>query len=132
MATKKWNDAHKEHRYAYNRSWYHRNKDRVKSLAKIWKKNNPDKVAQVNKNSRLKQRYNISLEIFNQMLTSQDNKCAICGKNFKNKKDTCIDHDHNTGRIRQLLCCSCNLGIGNFQDSIVLVEKARDYLVKWS
>ena len=64
------------------------------------------------------------------MLAAQHGKCAICGGN-RSIKDTFrlgIDHDHATGRIRGLLCGNCNIGLGHFDDSPGLLEKAADYL----
>ncbi len=41
-----------------------------------------------------------------------------------------VDHNHNTGKVRGLLCNNCNAGIGLFQDSIKILEKALLYLKK--
>lgn len=51
-------------------------------------------------------------------------KCYICGALDR----LCVDHDHTNNNIRGLLCASCNLGLGNFKDSINLLLKASDYL----
>jgi hypothetical protein len=73
---------------------------------------------------RLKKR--ISLE--------QNGKCAICSIHKSNTKyDTlCVDHCHQTGKVRQLLCTRCNSGIGHLQDSVTLLRRAVDYLSKHS
>ena len=36
------------------------------------------------------------------------NECDVCHKVFKSTKDRCLDHDHNNGQFRQILCNSCN------------------------
>ena len=54
--------------------------------------------------------------------------CAICGMVSGDGKKLAIDHDHKTGRVRGLLCTSCNNGIGRFKDSAELLMKAAEYL----
>ncbi len=68
-------------------------------------------------------------EIYRNMLNKQKRKCAICGKHQrKQRANFAVDHNHITGQIRGLLCSSCNLGIGNLQDSPILLKKAVRYL----
>lgn len=66
---------------------------------------------------------NIDYTLFTQ---KKDNVCSICGKSTV--KSLAIDHDHNTGKIRGLLCFSCNVGLGHFKDDITLLEKAIEYI----
>lgn len=47
---------------------------------------------------------------------------------MKPPKKLCVDHNHNTGNVRSLLCMSCNTGIGKFKDNIELIEAALNYL----
>jgi len=56
-------------------------------------------------------KYGINQEIYTRMKIEQDNKCAICGNKFKEKRDCSVDHDHKTGKVRALLCSKCNKGI---------------------
>lgn len=84
------------------------------------------------KNGQLKQ-YGITVEEFKLMETAQNGMCAICGKmnnisRHGSRKDLCVDHDHETGRIRGLLCAHCNVALGNFRDSIENLENAIRYL----
>ena len=78
---------------------------------------------------KLKYLYGATYEEYLQLLVKQDYRCAICG-NERSKDDTnlCVDHCHKTGKIRGLLCKSCNLGISNLKDSISNLEKAITYL----
>ena len=55
--------------------------------------------------------------------------CGICGDPPKEKR-LCIDHDHNTGIVRGLLCHTCNTGLGMFRDSPDLMLKAIAYLAR--
>jgi DNA-directed RNA polymerase subunit RPC12/RpoP len=61
--------------------------------------------------------------------TKQDNKCAICGKTEGAKKLQ-PDHNHKTGKPRELLCRNCNCGLGLFRDDLGLLKKAERYLQK--
>lgn len=74
-------------------------------------------------------KYGLSSEEYVLMVYSQRNKCAICHKVQKGKA-LAIDHNHSTGKVRGLLCQSCNIGLGHFKDSIDLLINARDYLNK--
>ena len=51
-------------------------------------------------------------------------KCAICSSN----KKLVVDHDHQTGRIRGVICDDCNLALGRFKDSIAVLWAAIQYL----
>jgi len=54
--------------------------------------------------------------------------CCICFDPFKSKRNTFIDHDHNTGKIRGLLCPSCNTALGLFKDNVSILKSAIIYL----
>lgn len=55
-------------------------------------------------------------------------RCEICGSEQGPKRKLAIDHDHETGHVRGLLCRQCNLGLGAFQDRILLLLSAVEYL----
>lgn len=61
---------------------------------------------------------------------NHDGLCDICGEeqNIERLNRLCVDHDHETGRIRGLLCINCNSGLGRFKDSPDLLRNAADYL----
>ena len=57
--------------------------------------------------------------------------CAICEKPGDGKwKKLCVDHDHKTGKVRQLLCRNCNMILGQVDDNINHLEKLTEYLQK--
>lgn len=78
---------------------------------------------------RLKKNYNITLDEYNELFNSQNGMCAICS-DFSNTKMLAVDHNHNTGRVRGLLCQSCNVAIGLLKDSRLVITKALEYLSK--
>lgn len=81
------------------------------------------------KNSILKRKYGISTATYTEILKSQNHCCAICGKNEGEfKKSLEVDHNHDTGAIRGLLCMNCNLLIGKAHDSQAYLYKVIAYL----
>lgn len=77
----------------------------------------------------LKTKFNMSVNDYENMMLKQNSNCAICGINQSEiSKKLCIDHCHQTGKIRGLLCNNCNSGIGMFNDSITLLASAKEYL----
>lgn len=82
--------------------------------------------------SYFKYKYGISLEEYEQKVEEQNHQCAICGTPIKTHSNhTHLDHDHETGALRGMLCTNCNRGLGHFQDSEENLRKAIDYLLKW-
>ena len=79
------------------------------------------------KNMLLKKDFNITLDDYKKMLSEQKNLCKICNKIDKVRNLT-VDHCHKTNKIRGLLCSKCNTSLGNFNDSIELLESAITYL----
>jgi hypothetical protein len=101
---RKWYDDNLTHYKEYNQSYYEANKVRQKI-----------------------RKYGLKPTEYEHLLSQQNNKCAICGEP-PNGKALAIDHDHATGKVRGLLCHSCNNGLGRFKDSIELLHKAASYL----
>jgi len=84
-----------------------------------------------NRNELLKARFGIDLSEYNQMFIAQNGCCAICEKpQSAEKRNFSVDHDHKTGIIRGLLCENCNRALGQFKDSTIILDKAKEYLTK--
>ncbi len=71
------------------------------------------------KKSRLKERFGMSLEAYNLLKCLQRNRCSICG----NVRKLFVDHDHETGKVRGLLCGGCNGAIGNLNGRLRSAEE---------
>lgn len=78
---------------------------------------------------KLRAKYGITIEQYEQMKAAQNYACAICGEQER-KKDLAVDHNHVTGKIRGLLCQMCNLALGYMRDDPVRVRKVAAYLEK--
>ena len=104
----------------YKAKWYRANRSRSRNTQLIYK-------------------FGITLKEYNRMVQSQGGVCAICGgvndtrrrgtHNGKNiATSLAVDHNHKTGKVRGLLCSTCNTSIGSFKDDPVLLKKAIHYL----
>jgi hypothetical protein len=77
----------------------------------------------------LRKNYNLSLSDWNKMFEKQNGCCAICHLHqSKLPSRLCVDHCHTTGKVRGLLCTSCNMGLGHFRDDETILESAINYL----
>ncbi|WP_073837444.1 endonuclease VII domain-containing protein [Micromonospora sp. CB01531] len=86
---------------------------------------NSERVIARTINTGRQRKYGISTEQFEEMLVGQSGLCSICREAMK---PPCIDHDHDTGKARQLLCSNCNAGLGQFRDNPKLLDRAASYL----
>jgi hypothetical protein len=76
----------------------------------------------------LRKRYGITPEDWDRMYDAQLGRCPICLITLAEVKKVCVDHDHETGAVRGILCFQCNLGIGSLKDNIDALERAAEYL----
>lgn len=106
---------------ARDRARYHADPDRRRESNRRWHERNPHK-AQANS-------HGLSAEQFTAMLQAQHHICALCDASFANRRPY-IDHDHQTGEVRGLLCMNCNTALGHFRDDPYLMRRAADY-VQW-
>lgn len=104
-----WKARNPEYNTMYHRNYIHPDPEREK-LQK--------------RNSELKKKYNIGIDTYKNMKLKQNNKCLICNK----KSKLVVDHCHKTGKVRGLLCDTCNRGIGFLQENIDNFNNAIKYL----
>jgi hypothetical protein len=78
--------------------------------------------------SMLKRNYSLTLEEFDDIVAAQGGGCAICGRQNFAGRYLAVDHNHDTGKVRGVLCDGCNRAIGQFQDDPDLLEKAAIYI----
>lgn len=76
----------------------------------------------------LRSKYGLSTEDYEALLVAQDGKCAICRDECETGRRLCVDHDHETGRVRGLLCVRCNALIGYARDDVRTLAAAAIYL----
>lgn len=115
----KWRERNPGHRAAYHAA----NRDVISA-----KKREQRKDRTYARTRNLRERHKITLEEYEAMFAAQGGKCAI---NLKEKiKVLQVDHDHDTGKIRGLLCGSCNRAIGLFGDDSERAVRAALYLLR--
>jgi hypothetical protein len=120
----------KSHYALYGKKYYEANKDKIKERSKRnYAKTRELKLVK-HRHHVLKSRYGITMEEYYQMLETQNNKCAVCDN--KATKTLDVDHDHETGRVRGLLCNNCNRGIGHLKDNPDILRRAISYLERTS
>lgn len=89
------------------------------------------------KTSYYQRNYGITETVYNKMKEDQSNLCFLCnsegfaiGKNNHTEK-LAVDHCHETGKIRKLLCHNCNRALGLLKDNPELMRKAAEYVEQY-
>lgn len=113
-------------RYRENNRELLRERDRATKKA-LWA--DPAKREHM-KAMRLRNKYGVTAEQHAELLDVQRGRCAICRRERQQHFALAIDHCHDTGTIRGLLCSSCNNGLGRFKDDPALLRSAAAYIEK--
>lgn len=110
--------------------WRKDPKNLAKSVERTrsWNENNKEYVKRNKRERDLKRLYGITTEQFHTLLEEQNYQCKICGTPHTEEKYLHVDHCHNTGVVRGLLCTKCNTGLGLFNEDLNLLTKAQKYL----
>lgn len=149
---KEWRVNNLEKDKKYKKNYYEKSKDFISNIGKIYRKsengkkkikqrrdNNRDSIKVLGFNNRLKNKYKLTKEEFDQLMFLQNNRCKICNEEFQpfliksggreyTNPGYCVDHCHKTRKVRGLLCNACNVTLGKMRDSPELLRKAADYL----
>lgn len=113
------------------KEWRLKNIDKIKERSKKYYYSNKEKFKEKNKFNRIKVEYGITKEKYNEMVKLQNGKCAICFSVITDKtfNDTFrIDHNHKTGKVRALLCLTCNTLLGMAKENIEILKSSIEYL----
>lgn len=107
--------------------WYNANREKMKTVSREWRKTHPGYQKVVG----LKYKYNLTADEYQVLLTKQNNVCAICASQLVGlgSRQTNVDHNHTTGKVRELLCSRCNVGLAYIEDNEFCL-KAMVYLEK--
>ncbi len=111
---------------------YRNNKNRAGGRIRTaqWRaKQSKEKLATLTRKHHLSRYYKLTIDQYEQLMIKQNGVCAIC-KNPESDRRLAVDHCHQSGKIRGLLCKSCNRALGLFQDSTDRIYKAINYLQK--
>lgn len=91
------------------------------------RRSNLDQYRTASRRRTIKRKYGLTLEAWEAMREQQGDRCAICRGAFS-EDAIHVDHDHDTGTVRGLLCFTCNTALGKFHDDIGVLRAAIGYL----
>lgn len=117
----------------YVRKWQARNPDKVKLYAKTYRQNHRDEILRRAKEKLKKaplglHKYGMTKDQYMKVHKAQRGKCSICARRqAKPWRWLCVDHDHETGRFRGLVCMRCNTALGWFE---ALRDKIMNHLIE--
>lgn len=138
-AQRKYRKNNKKKISEYSRNYRIKNKEKLSERARQHRLNNledcraKERSRYAEKREQFRERqlnnlYGITAQEYSFLLQQQDNKCACCGADQDESHSFNVDHDHETGDVRGLLCRRCNMGIGLLGDDINGVTAAVLYL----
>jgi hypothetical protein len=89
---------------AQQREYRSANREKVYACSRAWVARNPERQRRALRSSHLRRKYGMSVEQYEEMLSAQRGRCAVC----RARTDLVVDHHHGTGRVRGLICRPCN------------------------
>jgi hypothetical protein len=121
----------REQRAEYNRVYRTLHKEKISISAKSYRlRHDPKEWSEKNRASHIKVKYGLTIDDYNAILSAQGGVCAICKRADWNRKGPQIDHDHQTKRVRGILCASCNTAIGFIKENPIIAWGMAEYLKK--
>ena len=118
----RWKKSHPEKTKDWNSSLQQRHPDRAAKYTAEWRGRNPEHRRQ----STLRKYGMTNIDYFT-MLSNQEGGCAVCGE-IPSKKALAVDHNHVTGKVRDLLCDGCNRALGYVSENPKTLRALADYL----
>ncbi len=146
----KYYREHKDYNREVSKKYYHEHKEEIKesskkyrdehkeeslNRAKKYRADRKDEIVSRDRHFSLKKKYGLTVEEYENLFVKQNGVCAVCGEpetalsNIGKIKMLAVDHDHETGQVRGLLCNRCNTGIGLLGDNKTTLLKAVAYLL---
>ena len=112
---------------ANNQKWRAKNRGHVRKKRVEEYQRDKKKVAALSRKWLLRRQYNLTLKQYDEMLKAQGGVCAICGED-NGERNLVVDHNHETNKIRGLLCTKCNAALGLLGDDLPGLLAAASYL----
>lgn len=113
----------REIRKARSRAWYAANRDKARASGKVYRART--RVARAANERR--RTYGLGDDELAVMVLRSEGMCDLCGRPFASSAGTCIDHCHDTGRVRGLLCRRCNTALGTLGDTTASLRRVVAY-----
>ena len=127
---KKWYLKNRERRCAETKQWKQNNPEKCSSINKAWKEKNKERLRTHNRDYWLRRKYGVDVKWYESTLLKQKGGCAVCGDKPTDRRLS-VDHDHETGEVRGILCDPCNTALGLLQESHERIEALCSYLTKY-
>ena len=135
---KRYKAEHKDEAKVYMTQYRLENAETIKEQQREYQKNNKELIKNCPSNSPKRRMayyrkgaYGLTEDDFVKKIESQDGRCKICNRPFYEECGApCVDHDHETEKVRDLLCHNCNRALGLFKESIETLRTAIQYLEK--
>ncbi len=116
---------------AYRKAYRQRPEVRERHRVETRKFYNTSNGKVVRRRQHLKRSYNISIEQYDMLFKSQHGVCAICSMPPRDSRKLVVDHDHETNKIRGLLCDKCNFMLGLSGESASVLQEGINYLARY-
>lgn len=115
-----------------NKAWREKSREAIKARSKKWNELNREKC----RLDKVQKKFGLSADDYKALVAKQNGVCAVCqrpevardGRSGR-VKELAVDHDHETGKVRGLLCSSCNRAIGHLNEDPKLLLAAANYLI---
>lgn len=119
----------KQKQAEYQKAYRAKNRERLNAYDREYGKKNPSRAAE----RKMLSKYGVGLEWYGKTLKEQGGCCAICrgSEPGQGRSRFYVDHDHQTGQVRGLLCNLCNSMIGYAREQEVILRSGIDYLAKF-
>jgi len=138
--------SRREKNLEYNRNYYSENREALLEQKKEHRKNNlerlklKDKIYRENNKSKIREQklvttFKVPIEVIVNKLDNQKGCCEICGDSLvypDSTKSYAVDHNHETGEVRGLLCNFCNTALGYLKEDINIVSNLLLYIEKYN
>ena len=122
-------EIHKPEVEEKRKRYYEKNKEVFRQKNREFYQKNIFRLRKKRRNYDYKRRYGIEFKEKEEIFQNQQEKCLICGKKLEDIKKSHLDHSHSTGKIRGILCASCNWWVGFFEKRKELFIRIKKYLV---
>lgn len=118
-------------KYKVSEEWRKRNRESVNAKQREYQRANPD----VARRSWVKKKYGMTWDEYQSMVFTHDNRCGVCWRTADEAEPgrlLSVDHCHETGRVRGLLCGGCNRALGLLQDDVLRIRKLAEYVERYA
>ena len=135
LANRRSNDrayyaSHREEIRAKNKRYYSGRRDKILAYARVYRQTHRDKILAYGKAYMLQKKYGLTQMEIDALLALQGGVCAACGTTRWGNRGPVVDHNHQSGEIRGILCNGCNQAAGLLGDDPERAIKLSDYLNK--